>query len=45
MIAQIDSSVKVYMIPGNHDIGKVSRASIDNYKKTTEKPIFSFRVW
>ena len=39
-IAQIDPSVKVYMIPGNHDIGKVSRASIDNYKKTTEKPIF-----
>lgn len=33
MIAQIDSSVKVYMIPGNHDIGKVSRSSIDNYKK------------
>ena len=36
MIAQIDSSVKVYMIPGNHDIGKVSRASIDNGDRETE---------
>ena len=43
MIAQIDSSVKVYMIPGNHDIGKVSRASIDNYKKNSGEPHFSFR--
>lgn len=43
MIAQIDSSVKVYMIPGNHDIGKVSRASIDNYKKNYGEPHFSFR--
>ena len=43
MIAQIDSSVKVYMIPGNHDIGKVSRASIDNYKKTYGETHFSFR--
>lgn len=43
MIAQIDFSVKVYMIPGNHDIGKVSRASIDNYKKNYGEPHFSFR--
>lgn len=43
MIAQIDSSVKVYMIPGNHDIGKVSRSSIDNYKKNYGEPHFSFR--
>ena len=43
MIAQIDSSVKVYMIPGNHDIGKVSRASIDHYKKNYGEPHFSFR--
>ena len=43
MIARIDSSVKVYMIPGNHDIGKVSRASIDNYKKNYGEPHFSFR--
>ena len=43
MIAQIDPSVKVYMIPGNHDIGKVSRASIDNYKKNYGEPHFSFR--
>ena len=43
MIAQIDSSVKVYMIPGNHDIGKVSRASIDNYKKNYGETYFSFR--
>ena len=43
MIAQIDSSVKVYMIPGNHDIGKVSRVSIDNYKKNYGEPHFSFR--
>lgn len=43
MIAQIDSSVKVYMIPGNHDIGKVSRASIDNYKKNYGETHFSFR--
>ena len=42
MIAQIDSSVKVYMIPGNHDIGKVSRASIDNYKKNYGETHFSF---
>lgn len=43
MIAQIDSSVKVYMIPGNHDIGKVSRASIGNYKKNYGETHFSFR--
>lgn len=43
MIAQINSSVKVYMIPGNHDIGKVSRASIDNYKKNYGETHFSFR--
>ena len=43
MIAQIDSSVKVYMIPGNHDIGKVSRSSIDNYKKNYGVTHFSFR--
>lgn len=43
MIAQIESSVKVYMIPGNHDIGKVSRASIDNYKKNYGETHFSFR--
>lgn len=43
MIAQIYSSVKVYMIPGNHDIGKVSRASIDNYKKNYGETHFSFR--
>ncbi len=43
MIAQIDSSVKVYMIPGNHDIGKVSRASIDNYKRNYGETHFSFR--
>lgn len=43
MIAQIDSSVKVYMIQGNHDIGKVSRASIDNYKKNYGETHFSFR--
>lgn len=43
MIAQIDSSVKVYMIPGNHDIDKVSRASIDNYKKNYGETHFSFR--
>lgn len=43
MIAQIDPSVKVYMIPGNHDIGKVSRASIDNYKKNYGETHFSFR--
>lgn len=43
MIAQIDSSVKVYMIPGNHDIGKVSWASIDNYKKNYGETHFSFR--
>ena len=43
MIAQIDSSVKVYMIPGNHDISKVSRASIDNYKKNYGETHFSFR--
>ena len=43
MIAQIDSSVKVYMIPGNHDIGKGSRASIDNYKKNYGETHFSFR--
>lgn len=43
MIAQIDSSVKVYMILGNHDIGKVSRASIDNYKKNYGETHFSFR--
>lgn len=43
MIARIDSSVKVYMIPGNHDIGKVSRASIDNYKKNYGETHFSFR--
>ena len=43
MIAQIDSSVKVYMIPGNHDIGKVSRSSIDNYKKNYGETHFSFR--
>lgn len=43
MIAQIDPSVKVYMIPGNHDIGKVSRVSIDNYKKNYGEPHFSFR--
>lgn len=43
MIAQIDSSVKVYMIPGNHDIGQVSRASIDNYKKNYGETHFSFR--
>lgn len=43
MIAQIDSSVKVYMIPGNHDIGKVSRASIDNYKKNYGETHFAFR--
>lgn len=43
MLAQIDSSVKVYMIPGNHDIGKVSRASIDNYKKNYGETHFSFR--
>ena len=43
MIAQIDSSVKVYMIPGNHDIGKVSRASIDNYKKNYGETHFSYR--
>ncbi len=43
MIAQIDSSVKVYMIPGNHDIGKVSRTSIDNYKKNYGETHFSFR--
>ena len=43
MIAQIDSSVKVYMIPENHDIGKVSRASIDNYKKNYGETHFSFR--
>ena len=43
MVAQIDSSVKVYMIPGNHDIGKVSRASIDNYKKNYGETHFSFR--
>jgi len=43
MIAQIDSSVKVYMIPGNHDIGKVSRVSIDNYKKNYGETHFSFR--
>ena len=43
MIAQIDSSVKVYMIPGNHDIGRVSRASIDNYKKNYGETHFSFR--
>ena len=36
MIAQIDSSVKVYMIPGNHDIGKVSRASIEEDKEREE---------
>ena len=42
MIAQIDSSVKVYMIPGNHDIGKVSRASIDNYKKNYGETHFFF---
>lgn len=43
MIAQIDSSVKVYMISGNHDIGKVSRSSIDNYKKNYGETHFSFR--
>ncbi len=43
MLAQIDSSVKVYMIPGNHDIGKVSRTSIDNYKKNYGETHFSFR--
>lgn len=43
MIAQIDPSVKVYMIPGNHDIGKVSWASIDNYKKNYGETHFSFR--
>jgi predicted MPP superfamily phosphohydrolase len=43
MIAQIDSSVKVYMIPGNHDMGKVSRSSIDNYKKNYGETHFSFR--
>ena len=43
MIAQIDSSVKVYMIQGNHEIGKVSRASIDNYKKNYGETHFSFR--
>lgn len=43
MIAQINSSVKVYMIPGNHDIGKVSRSSIDNYKKNYGETHFSFR--
>ena len=43
MIAQIDSSVKVYMIPGNHDLGKVSRASIDKYKKNYGETHFSFR--
>lgn len=43
MIAQIDSSVKVHMIPGNHDIGKVSRSSIDNYKKNYGETHFSFR--
>ena len=31
------------MIPGNHDIGKVSRASIDNDKKNYGEPHFSFR--
>ncbi len=45
MIAQIDSSVKVYMIPGNHDIGKVSRASIDNYKKKLRRNPFFIQVW
>lgn len=43
MIAQIDSSVKVYMIPGNHDVGKVSRTSIDNYIKNYGETHFSFR--
>lgn len=42
MLTKIDSSVKVYMIPGNHDIGKVSQASIESYKKNYGETHFSF---
>lgn len=42
MIEKIDSSVKVFMIPGNHDIGKVSQTAIENYKRNYGETHFSF---
>lgn len=42
LIAQIDPSIKVYMIPGNHDIGDVSQTAIDTYIKNYGDTHFSF---
>lgn len=42
MIARIDPSTKVYMIPGNHDIGTINKESIDAYIKNYGDTRFSF---
>lgn len=42
MVAQIDPSIKVYMIPGNHDIGEVSQITIDTYINNYGDTHFSF---
>ncbi len=41
-IAEIDPSIKVYMIPGNHDIGKVNEATLAAYKRNYGDTHFSF---
>lgn len=41
-ISKIDPSVKVYMVPGNHDIGSISNKSIGDYKKNYGYTRFSF---
>lgn len=43
MLGEIDSSVKVYMIPGNHDVGVLTHESIDAYKKNYGDTRFSFQ--
>ena len=41
MIAKINSNTKVYMIPGNHDIGTVGSESMGAYLKNYGEPHFS----
>lgn len=43
MMAKIDQRVKVYMIPGNHDISESTQENIDTYTRNYGDTRFSFR--
>lgn len=43
IISKVDRSIPVYHIPGNHDVGKCSKESLDFYRQNYGDDRFSFR--